>query len=186
MSDLLERLRAATGIVPERPAPPGVAGSAGVLVIADALKPELPLLFTERTAHLRHHAGQIAFPGGRREPGDADIIATALREAGEEVGLPPDTAEVIGTLDPFATAVSNRWLTPVVAVTSTPWRVVPHPGEVADSFWIPLAEILRAPHTVRELERDGHSRPVHFSEGGGRVIWGVTGAILEDLLSRIG
>ena len=186
MSDLLDRLRAATGVMPERPAPPGLAGAAGVLIIADALDPGLPILFTERTAHLRHHAGQIAFPGGRKEPGDASIIATALREASEEVGLPAGAAEVIGTLEPFATAVSNRWLTPVVAVTAAPWTVVAHRGEVADAFWIPLAELMEVPHTVRELERDGHSRQVHFYEARGRVIWGVTGAILEDLLARLG
>ena len=113
MGTLLERLRGAMdplGIV--REAPPGSRRTAAVLLLFDIRAEGLPLLFIERTAHLRHHAGQIGFPGGGAEATDATIVATAVREAGEEAGVPAEAVEVIGVLPPFLTATSDNWLTP--------------------------------------------------------------------------
>lgn len=159
---------------------------ASVLLLFDRQSPRLPLLFTLRSDSLRHHASQIAFPGGGREAGDRDAVSTALREAHEEVGLEAPNVEVIGVLQPFVTAVSDRWLTPVVGLQRNPWSVRGDSVEVAEWFWVDLAALMEAPHAIRRLDRDGVEREVHFYTVGERVIWGVTGAILHELMQRLG
>ena len=159
---------------------------AAVLLLFDPQSPRLPLLFTLRSSSLREHAGQFGFPGGGREAGEDDPRATALREAHEEVGIAPANVAVIGELPGFMTAVSDRWLTPVVGLQRAPWTVRSDPVEVAEWFVLDLADLLAAPHEVRRLEHNGVARDVHFYEVGGRVIWGVTGAILHELMGRLG
>lgn len=167
-------------------ADPGGRRPASVLLLFDPSSAQLPLLFMLRSSDLRQHAGQIAFPGGGREAGDDDVIATALREAHEEVGIEPGNVDVIGVLPAFDTAVSNRWLTPVVGLQRDVWTLRPDPIEVAELFRVDLDALLDAPHEVRTFERDGIERVVHFYTVDGRVIWGVTGAILHELLRRLG
>jgi 8-oxo-dGTP pyrophosphatase MutT (NUDIX family) len=157
-----------------------------VLLLFDPTDVDLPLLFILRSGSLRFHAGQIAFPGGSRDPVDRDVIATALREAAEEVALAPDNVDVLGILPPFLTAVSDLWLTPVVGLQRSPWVITTDAVEVAEWFRIDLATLLNAPHTVRDIPRDGQHRLVHFYEVEGRVIWGVSAAILHELLTRLG
>jgi 8-oxo-dGTP pyrophosphatase MutT (NUDIX family) len=166
-------------------AAPAGRRTAAVLLLFDTRNPRLPLLFMERTAHLRHHAGQIGLPGGGSEPQDATIAATALREAGEEAGIPAEAAEVIGLLPPFLTATSDNWLTPVVALQDRDFELRPDPFEVERLFRVDLRTLMEAPHCRRTLTRDGISRDVHFYEAGGAVIWGVTGAILFELIGRV-
>ncbi len=184
---VIDRLRAAVHM-PDSALPVAPAGlrPASVLLLCDPTTPGVPLLFVLRSTELRHHPGQIAFPGGSVEPSDADVVATALREASEEVGVEPGDVEVIGVLSPFNTAVSERWLTPVVGIERAPSRLRVDDIEVAEWFRIDVADLLVAPHEVRELERDGLRRQVHFYEAQGRVIWGVTGAILHELLTLLG
>jgi 8-oxo-dGTP pyrophosphatase MutT (NUDIX family) len=183
--DLLATLQACCDPLEAEPpqAPDGVAAAA-VLLIADTSSPELPVLFVVRSERVSTHRGQIAFPGGRLEAGETPVEG-ALREANEEVGLPLDAAHPIGTLPPFNTAVSNRWLTPVVALSDRPWQVVSDGFEVADWFWAPLRTLIDAQHQTKTLERDGVSREVHFYQVGERIVWGVTGAIVAELLSRM-
>lgn len=189
---LLDRLRDAVRVTGSSETPaaavPFARGRrpAAVLLLFDPRSPRLPLLFTLRSPSLREHAGQIGFPGGGREPGDSDPRATALREAHEEVGIDPGNVDVIAVLPGFMTAVSNRWLTPVVGLQRVAWTVRPDPVEVAEWFLVDLAELLTAPHEVRRLERDGIERDVHFYRVGERVIWGVTGAILHEVMGRLG
>jgi 8-oxo-dGTP pyrophosphatase MutT (NUDIX family) len=182
---LVDRLRAAVRMEPET-LPPGGTRRAAVLLLFDASVEDLPLLFILRSAGLRAHAGQIAFPGGAEEAGDSDIVATALREAHEEVALDPDNVEVIGVLPSFLTAVSQVWLTPVVGLQRNPWPIRTDEVEVAEWFWVDLNTLMSAPHHVRDIPREGRGRAVHFYEMGPRVIWGVSAAILHELLSRLG
>jgi 8-oxo-dGTP pyrophosphatase MutT (NUDIX family) len=186
MGSLAERLRGVVDPLDSTRAQPAEARrSAGVLLLFDVRDAALPLLFLERTAHLRHHAGQIGFPGGGREPADPTIVATALREASEEAAVPADAVEVIGLLPPFLTATSDNWLTPVVGLQSGDIELRGEPFEVVRLFHVGLRALMDAPHTVRSLTRDGVSRDVHFYEVDGNVIWGVTAAIVAELLARL-
>jgi len=159
---------------------------ASVLLLCDPTTQGVPLLFVLRSEELRQHPGQIAFPGGGAETFDADVVATALREASEELGIQPDCVEVLGLLSPFSTVVSGRWLTPVVGLQRTPIEFRTDDFEIAEWFHIDIAELMLAPHTMREVARNGMRGRVHYYEASGRVIWGVTGAILHELLERLG
>ena len=184
---LLTRLRAVVDPLDAQDAiPPGDQRRAAVLVLADPFHPGLPLLFMLRSELVSHHRGQISFPGGGAEPGDASVAMTALRECSEEMGIPPDAVELLGTLPPMVTAVSNRWLTPVVAVLRRAVEVVADPFEVAEWFRVPLTTLLTGPHRVQSVDFEGRPRQIHYYDVDGRIIWGVTGAILHDLLSRLG
>jgi 8-oxo-dGTP pyrophosphatase MutT (NUDIX family) len=184
---IVDRLRQAVshpdGIVTAAPA--GLR-PASVLLLCDPSTPGVPLLFVLRSEDLRHHPGQIAFPGGGAEPSDSDVVETALREAGEELGIQRDSVEVLGLLSPFSTVVSGRWLTPVVGMQREPIEFRTDDFEIAEWFRIDIADLMVAPHSFREIERNGMRGRVHYYEASGRVIWGVTGAILHELLERLG
>ena len=186
-ADLSDRLTAAVDPLSagDPPPPPG-RRRAAVLLLADPQSAGLPLLFVRRADHLRHHPGQIGLPGGSVEPGDADLVATALREAGEEVGLEAGAVEVVGKLPPLLTAVSDLWLTPIVALQRREWEVRSDGWEVAEWFRVRLDDLLTAPHSTRPMERDGRRGMVHFYDVDGRTIWGVTAAILHGLMERLG
>lgn len=158
-------------------------GRAAVLVpVLDA--PDGPeLLFTVRAAGLSRHAGQVAFPGGRLEPGET-LVAAALREAEEEVGLVVDPADVFGVLDdrpsPFGLVA-----TPVVARVAWPAVVRIDVGEVAEVFTLPLAG-LAATVVVRETRlHEGVVRELHRYDIADRCVWGLTGNVVKDLLDRL-
>ena len=187
VTPIVDRLRAIArpvAEVPERPADGGRPAS--VLLLCDPSTPGVPLLFVLRSPGLRAHPGQIAFPGGSAEPGDADVVATALREANEELGIEPDNVEILGLLSPFPTIVSDRWLTPVIGLERSPSTLRGDDFEIAEWFRIDIADLLVAPHTEREFERDGIRRRVHYYEASQRIIWGVTGGILHELLVLLG
>jgi 8-oxo-dGTP pyrophosphatase MutT (NUDIX family) len=186
MGRLEERLRGALDALDTvHDAPISTRRHAAVLLLFDARDQRLPLLFMERTAHLRHHAGQIGFPGGGTEATDGTVVDTALREAHEEAGIPSDVVEVVGLLPPFLTATSDNWLTPVVGLHERDIALRPDSFEVARLFWLDLDALMTAPHTVRTLTHEGQSRAVHFYEIDGNVVWGVTAAILHELIGRI-
>jgi 8-oxo-dGTP pyrophosphatase MutT (NUDIX family) len=140
------------------------------------------LLFTKRADHLGEHAGQMSFPGGGREPSDADLRETALREAEEEIGLRPDEAEIVGRLDDIRTT-SRYAVTPYVA--EIPDReYVPDEREVAEIAVLPVAGFLDPDNY--ESERREHPQygeaVVHFFHVGGYTVWGATARILVQLL----
>jgi 8-oxo-dGTP pyrophosphatase MutT (NUDIX family) len=138
------------------------------------------VLFTERAAHLKDHAGQVSLPGGRLAAGET-VAEAALREASEEVGLPPANVEVYGSLDGFLTGTGFT-ITPVVGVVTDPKFVaVPDPREVAGVFEVPLGVILdRSALSVGYFERHGSRLLTYELTYGGRRIWGATAAVLRN------
>lgn len=102
------------------------------------------------------------------------------------MGLDPDNVEILGALTPMVTAVSDAWLTPIVGLPRKQWEVRIDPVEVAGSFRIGLADLMTATHETRRLNHKGQDHDVHFYTAGDRVIWGVTGAVLHELLGRLG
>jgi 8-oxo-dGTP pyrophosphatase MutT (NUDIX family) len=149
--------------------------------------PEDPgLVFTERRADLRRHAGEISFPGGRHDDTDADLQATALREAEEEIGLDPARVEIGEALPPTRTFVTNYVVHPFVGYVPHPRELDlrPNPTEVETVLTFSL-ELLREGYEMRRLVRRGV--PIHTPtyEVEGQLIWGATARILADLLSRL-
>ena len=145
-------------------------------------RPEGPtVLLTQRTAHLRDHAGQISFPGGRMEAGDADAAAAALREAEEEIGLPRGRVEVIGGIAPYDTVTGFR-IHQVVGWVTPPFNLVPDPFEVADIFEVPLGFVLDPGNHERHSYESGSLRRHYYVlPYRGRRIWGATAGMLVNL-----
>jgi len=141
----------------------------------------LTVLFTQRTAHLRAHSGQVSFPGGRAEPGDASPEFTALRETQEEIGLAPARVEVIVRMPEYLTRTGYR-VTPVVGLVTPPLALVPDSREVAEAFEVPLAFLLDSANHRRET-RELAGRQVGFwvMQYGERRIWGATAGMLMNL-----
>jgi 8-oxo-dGTP pyrophosphatase MutT (NUDIX family) len=161
--------------------------AAAVLVPLVQREAGLTVLLTERTAHLRDHAGQVSFPGGRVELHDADVTATALREAEEEVGLAHARVEVLGMLPEYLT-VTHYAVTPVVALVTPPFDLTLDAHEVADAFEVPLAYLMDPAHHQRHaaallgVRREFMSMPWPRPDGQGEVfIWGATAAMLRNL-----
>jgi 8-oxo-dGTP pyrophosphatase MutT (NUDIX family) len=145
---------------------------------------ELHAVFTKRRDDLRRHPGEISFPGGRRDPEDPDLTATALREAHEEIGLPPDAVEIVGALPPTPTFVTNYAVYPFVGLIEPgfAWEVAD--AEVAYVLELPL-EAVRAAHAVRRLVRRGVPFKTDTYQVGDHLIWGATGRMVSDLLARL-
>lgn len=165
--------------------PAGARIPAAVLlgVVASAAGPAI--LLTQRTAHLRDHAGQISLPGGRIETDDGSIEAAALREAHEELGLDPARVEILGQLPVYDTITGFR-IHPVVGWIEPPIALVPDPFEVADVFEVPLAWTLDQRNYERgSYERDGLRRHFFVLRWQERYIWGATAGILVNFARRM-
>ena len=188
---LLEQLSEALG----RPEPAGLQSGdlegqddprhdAAVLV-AVTERSEPGVILTVRREHLRAHAGQIAFPGGRLDPGE-DHVAAALREAREEIALDPSAVRVMGTADTYQTITGYR-VVPVVGVIAPGLELAPHEDEVADLFEAPLSFLLDpANHRRMSAEYQGATRHYWQIDWHGRRIWGATAAMIVNLARRLG
>lgn len=156
--------------------------AAVLLAITDRPKPGL--ILTVRREHLRTHAGQVAFPGGRIDEGE-DATAAALREAYEELALNPALVRLLGTADPYCT-VTGYWVTPVIGVVPPDLDLSPNPEEVADWFEAPLDFVLD-PANQRRMTADYRGRTRHYYriDWDGRHIWGATAAMLVNLARRL-
>ena len=180
------RLRAAL-LDPAKAAEIEVAGSATAAVLVPVFErgDELAAVFIKRHSELRLHAGQISFPGGRRDPDDADLAATALREAHEEIGLDPAAVTLLGALAPTPTVVTDIAIHPFVGLIAPPasgWTIAP--VEVEAVLEASLGE-LAGTHRMQTFERNGRRATTDAYTIGRETIWGATGRILTDLLRRL-
>lgn len=165
--------------------PPQVPAEAAVLVGLVPRAEGTRVLLTLRTDGLRHHGGQVSFPGGRVEAADRGVLGAALRESREEIALPVHQAAPLGYLDPLLT-ISGFRVTPVVAALDPDFRPRPEPGEVAQVFEVPL-DYLMAPERLRSIEMEYRGRPrtVLEYDWPGQRIWGATAAILYNLRRKL-
>jgi 8-oxo-dGTP pyrophosphatase MutT (NUDIX family) len=143
----------------------------------------LHVVFTRRRADLRRHAGEISFPGGRRDEGET-LFETALREAQEEVGLPPDAVDVLGALAPVGTFVTNYAIYPLVGLIEPGFEWIVQETEVAEVLEFSLDDLV-AGHSLKRLVRRGMAFKTDVYEVGDHLVWGATARILGDLLFRI-
>lgn len=144
------------------------------------------VLLTQRTAHLRDHAGQVSFPGGRVEAHDRSPVDTALRETEEEIGLSRERVEIVGFLPEYRTGTGFR-VTPVVALVRPPFEVQPDPFEVAEIFEVPLSFLIDpANHQQHSLHYRGALRNYFAMPYGEYFIWGATAGMIRSLSERLG
>jgi 8-oxo-dGTP pyrophosphatase MutT (NUDIX family) len=160
------------------------ARPAAVLVPIIARPEGLSVLLTLRASHLRAHSGQVAFPGGKVDPGESPL-ATALREAQEEIGLEARFIEPLGWLDPYLTGTGFR-VAPLVALIDPGFTLTINDDEVADVFETPFAYLMDpANHLLQEREWRGKTRKFYAMPHGERYIWGATAGILRNLWERL-
>lgn len=196
MHDAEERLRKALNR-PARPSsdfdlnpaismPPGRSLRPAAVLVPIWLHPDgARLILTKRSSHLKHHPGQIAFPGGKVDDTDGDAISAALREAREEIGLPPALVEVAGTLPPHET-VTGFTVTPALGFLRESFTPVPEAGEVEEVFSVPLAHVLTPANFAIERRRwRGEWRRYYAVPYGPYYIWGATARILRGLADRV-
>jgi 8-oxo-dGTP pyrophosphatase MutT (NUDIX family) len=142
------------------------------------------VVLTRRRADLRRHAGEISFPGGRQDPEDADLCATALREAQEEIGLAPDGVELVGALQPTPTIATNYAVYPFVGLIEPGQSWLPAEAEVAEVLELSLAD-LRAGFGRRRMLRRGVPFRTDTYVVGDHLVWGATARMLADLFDRL-
>ena len=188
---LIDRLREALtqpsvlppleGDLPEERA---LASVPAAVLVGITDRPDPGVILTVRREHMRTHAGQVAFPGGRIDPGE-DSVEAALREAWEELGLDPGAAEIVGAIDPYRT-VTGYVVTPVLAVVQPDQPLSPHEHEVADWFEAPLAFVLDPTNQqYKSALFQGRERHYYEIMWGERRIWGATASMIVNLSRRL-
>jgi len=175
-----ERVRGDHLLDPNVKLPPGLTPAAVLAPLIERAS-GFQVLLTQRTAHLSAHAGQIALPGGRVEPGDPDAVQAALRETEEEIGLSPSRIEVLGRLDTYITGTGYE-IVPVVGLVREPFSLRLDPKEVTETFEVPLSFILdRANHKRETRQLPNGVRTFFVLPYQNRYIWGATAGILVNL-----
>jgi 8-oxo-dGTP pyrophosphatase MutT (NUDIX family) len=193
-ADPLARLRAAVAaegpptsdydLNPSRPEPRPLREAAVLIAVEE--RPGGPVVWlTKRSSALRHHPGQVAFPGGRIDPGDGSAEAAALREAWEEIGLPPEGVEVLGAMPPHETVTGFR-MTPVLGRVVRSFEPAPEMGEVEEAFTVPLRHLADpTSYAVRSRMWRGAERRYYAVPWGPHYVWGATARIARALADRM-
>jgi 8-oxo-dGTP pyrophosphatase MutT (NUDIX family) len=181
-NSIRERLKMVLDPAPGVPSLPGTRPAA-VLIPVLVSGPEVRLVFTERTMELSRHAGEISFPGGLVDPGE-EPAAAALREAHEELGIPPSDVELIGSLPPVNTYVSGVLIVPFVGLLWTDPRITPNAAEIAEVLEYPLSALI-AQRREEELVHEGTVFMTDVFDMEGHVIWGATARILRQFLEAL-
>lgn len=189
--NLIDRLREALTQPPVLPPLEGdlpeeraLASVPAAVLVGITDRPDPGVILTVRREHMRTHAGQVAFPGGRVDPGE-DSVEAALREAWEELGLDPGAAEIVGAIDPYRT-VTGYIVTPVLAVVPPDQPLSPHEHEVADWFEAPLAFVLDPTNQqYKSALFQGRERHYYEIMWGERRIWGATASMIVNLSRRL-
>ena len=166
--------------------PPGRVLRPAAVLIALWVRPEgIRVILTKRASHLKHHPGQIAFPGGKVDAGDSGPEAAALREAHEEIGLAPNRVQVVGVL-PNHETVTGFVVTPILSVVRDDFIPVPEQGEVEEVFSVPLAHVMNlARYAIEKRLWRGEWRRYYAVPFGPYYIWGATARILRGLADRV-
>ncbi|MFY9551185.1 MAG: CoA pyrophosphatase [Thermoanaerobaculia bacterium] len=180
MDEVRERLEATPRPAPEPPEGPRKAAVLAPLFVRDG---GLWVLLTRRTESMEHHRGQIAFPGGAQEEGDASLFETALRETEEEIGVEREDVRSLGALSPLTT-VTNFYVQPFVGAIPFPYPFRVAESEIAELVEVPIAALLD-PKALEEKKLPGREEPVLFFHYGTHVIWGATARILKELLDAL-
>ena len=182
--DLKHRIKSALAGHKRIPMSPGPVPAA-VLLPFYLKEGECHILFTKRTEHLHHHRGEISFPGGVRHPEDRTMMETALRETREEVGIDPAVVDVLGMLDDFY-SIHDYCVTPYVGFLPPDCRFRINPEEIERTIEVPLAHLLRPEiFRIEDWNWKGRTHPVYFYTYGDDEIWGLTAAILKQLLDLV-
>jgi 8-oxo-dGTP pyrophosphatase MutT (NUDIX family) len=191
VTDLADRLRTALESEPSAPPLEGdlvelreQASKLAAVLIAITDRPQPGVILTVRREEMRTHAGQVAFPGGRTDPGE-DAVTAALRETHEELLLDPQKVEIVGTMEPYRT-VTGFIVSPVIGVVPPGLPLTPHEHEVADWFEAPLNFLLDPANQVRRSALfQGRERHYYEINWNGRRIWGATAAMIVNLSRRL-
>lgn len=174
---LIDQLRQGIGFAPS----PRRADAAVLLAITREAQPRI--LLTRRASHMRHHAGEVSFPGGRREDGDTSNIVVALREAFEETGLNPFQVELLGEL-PSQRAKSGLWVKPIIGLIPPDVDLTPQPDEIERIFYVELMQLIKAeplPYPVQISQQQYYMPSFQLDN---EIIWGLTARILVSLFRR--
>lgn len=180
--EFISRLQRPVVVTPQQDFPGlPILKEAGVLINVVEFEQTLHVLFTRRAVHLKHHGGQISFPGGKYESTDLSLKHTALRETEEEVGFSVSEKSVIGALSKYPT-ISGYSVTPFIAILDTPPTISIDTNEVSDTFYVPLSYLLNPSHyLVHPVIRDGKYYSVYFLPWKNTYIWGATAGMLMNM-----
>lgn len=181
---LEDRLRDALGSHVKRSWVDPSQRAAAVMLLVFERGGEPWTVFTKRTHTVRHHKGEISFPGGMRDTSDAGLLETALRETHEELGIDPALVTVVGELDDLPTFATGYLVSPFVAVVPSDHTWSPSAEEIAEVIELPVRELLRVARSDT-FERDGIEFPMHIYDVNGYYIWGLTGKILHQFLDVV-
>ncbi len=186
MSELIDFINRFQLTIPTANNHHAVAGKSAAVLLPIVCKKQPTLLLTQRAINMRSHAGQVAFPGGAADPTDHSLINTALREAYEEVAIPPQHVQILGQLAPH-NSIGGYQVTPIIGLIpeGIPYRA--NPAEVASIFEVPLFDALSLKrHKYVDIHRAGENKRVFFYWYKDRLVWGLTASIIHQLALQLG